>query len=120
MRPDPRDAGYLLDMVEAAQKIRRYLQEKNFGQYQMDDLLQDAVERNLEIIGEAARRVSATFKQAHSEIAWRNIIAQRNVLAHEYDDIKDQEVWEMATEHLPGLVEKLKPLIPPLPPEVDG
>jgi len=110
----------LLDMLEAAQKIWRYLQEKDFKHYQTDDLLQDAVERNLEIIGEAARRVSVAFKQAHPEIAWRKLIAQRNVLAHEYDDIKDQEVWEVATQRLPDLIDKLKQLIPPLPPEVEG
>jgi uncharacterized protein with HEPN domain len=118
MQPDPRDSGYLLDMLEAAQKILRYLQGKNFQDYQGDSLLQDGVERNLEIIGEAARKVSEPFKQAHPEIPWRKMIAQRNVLIHEYEDIKNEEVWEVITIHLPALITQLEPLIPPLPPDV--
>ena len=56
-------------------------------------MLRAAVERNIEIIGEAARRISDDLKQEHPEIPWRKIIAQRNVLIHEYDDIDYKEIW---------------------------
>jgi len=69
------------------------------------------------IIGEAARRISEDLKQEHPEIPWRKIIAQRNVLIHEYDDIDYKEIWEVATFHLHKLIDQIKPLIPPLPPE---
>jgi uncharacterized protein with HEPN domain len=119
MRPDSRDAGYLLDMLEAAQKLQTYLQDKTQEDYQADDLLRDAVERNVEIIGEAARRLSEPFKLAHPEIPWRKMIAQRNVIVHEYDNISTDEIWEAATIRVPELISLLKPLIPPLPPEVE-
>ena len=115
---DERDAAYLLDMLQAAQKVRRYIQEKTLGHFQKDELLQDAVERNVEIIGEAARKVSEVFKRDHPEIPWRKIIAQRNVLIHEYEAVENEEIWEVATIHIPQLIRALSPLIPPLPPEV--
>ena len=73
----------------------------------------------LGIIGEAARRISEELKQEHPKIPWRKIIAQRNVLIHEYDDIDYKEIWEVATFHLPRLIDQIRPLIPPLPIEVD-
>ena len=83
-------------------------------------MLQAAVERNIGIIGEATRRISEELKQEHPEIPWRKIIAQRNVLIHEYDDIDYKQIWEVATFHLVRLIDQIRPLIPPLPPEVEG
>ncbi len=77
------------------------------------------MERNLRIIGEAARRISEELKQEHPEIPWRKIIAQRNVLIHEYDDIDYREIWQVVTFHLPRLIDQIRPLIPPLPPDVE-
>ena len=58
MRPEDRDAAYLLDMLEAARKVVRYLTGKTRDDYFTDSLLRDAVERNVEIVGQAARRNS--------------------------------------------------------------
>jgi uncharacterized protein with HEPN domain len=114
-----RDPAYLFDMLEASEKVQHYLKNKTYEDFFKDDMLQDAVERNLGIIGEAARRISEALKQEHPEIPWRKIIAQRNVLIHEYEDIDIGEIWEVASFHLPRLVDQIRPLIPPLPPEVD-
>lgn len=114
-----RDPANLWDMLEAAEKVQRFLKNKTFEDFLIDDLLRSAVERNLEIIGEAARRISDDLKQEHPEIPWRKIIAQRNVLIHEYDDINYKEIWEVANFHLPRLIAQIRPLIPPFPPEVD-
>jgi uncharacterized protein with HEPN domain len=113
-----RDPANLFDMLEAAEKVQRFLKNKTFEDFLKDDMLRAAVERNLEIIGEAARRLSEEFKREYAEIPWRKIIAQRNVLIHEYDDIDYKEIWEVATIHLLRLIEQIRPLIPPLPPEV--
>ncbi len=114
-----RDPANLYDMLEAAEKVQHFLKNKTFEDFLKDDMLRSAVERNLEIIGEAARRTSEELKQEHPEIPWRKIIAQRNVLIHEYDDIDYKEIWEVATFHISRLIELIRPLIPPLPPEVD-
>lgn len=113
-----RDPAYLFDMLEASEKIQLYLKHKTVEDFLRDEMLQDAVARNLGIIGEAARRISEDLKQEHPEIPWRQIIAQRNVLIHEYDDLDYKEIWNVATFHLPRLIEQIRPLIPPLPPEV--
>jgi len=78
-------------------------------------MLQAAVERKIEIIGEAARNVSAAFQTQHEEIPWRGIIAQRNVLAHEYGEILIDRIWRVATEHVPDLIARLERLVPPPP-----
>lgn len=116
MPADERDAAYLLDMVEAAEEVRTYVQGKTLADYEAEPMLRAAIERKIEIIGEAARKVSERLKQEHPEVPWRQIIAQRNVIAHEYDIIKNQEIWQVATAHVPRLVAVLTPLIPPLPP----
>jgi uncharacterized protein with HEPN domain len=77
-----RDPANLYDMLKAAEMVQHHLKSKTFEDFLRDDLLQAAVERNIEIIGEAARRISGEFKQEHPEIPWRKIIAQRNVLIH--------------------------------------
>ena len=71
-----------------------------------------SVERQIEIIGEAARRVSMEFQQAQPDIPWRPIQAQRHVLAHEYGEIKHDRIWRVVTVHIPDLIEQLEPLIP--------
>ena len=119
MRAESRDAAYLWDMLDAARTIQEFVAGVRFDQYTRDRKLQLAVERALEIMGEAARRVSQEFKTAHPEIPWQGIIAQRNVLAHDYGEIKQDRIWRVASSHIPNLIVQLEPLIPPLPPEVE-
>ncbi|MDM7940169.1 MAG: DUF86 domain-containing protein, partial [Methanothrix sp.] len=83
-----RDAAYLWDMLDAARSILSFVESKSFEHYLQDRMLQLAVERALEIIGEAARNVSLEFQREHPEIPWIGIIGQRNLLAHEYGAIK--------------------------------
>lgn len=116
MQPDERDAAYLWDMVDAAKSIREFTSGVRFEEYWSDRMRQLALERAVEIIGEAAWPVSETFKNAHPEIPWQSIIAQRNVIAHEYGEIKQDRMWLVATQHVPALISTLEPLIPPLPP----
>jgi uncharacterized protein with HEPN domain len=74
------------------------------------------VERALEIIGEAARLVSADFKMLHPDVPWQQIIAQRNVIAHDYGEIKQDRIWIVATSRIPELIAQLADLLPPPPP----
>jgi len=112
MPPEDRDAGYLWDMADAARTALELTGGYDRPRYLGDRVMQLAVERLVEIIGEAARRVSEAFRQAHPEIAWRGIIAQRHVLAHEYGEIKQERMWRLVTEELPRLVETLASLVP--------
>jgi uncharacterized protein with HEPN domain len=73
--------------------------------------LRRAVERELEIIGEAASHVTPQFRQTHTEIPWVGIIDQRNVFAHEYADIQLDRIWRVVEQRLPALVSVLDQLL---------
>jgi uncharacterized protein with HEPN domain len=109
------EIGSLWDMLVAALAVESFVHGRDFEQYLNDLLLRSAVEQQIEIIGEAARRVSNEFQAAHPEIAWRPIRAQRHVLAHEYGEIRHDRIWRVATIHVPELIAQLKPLVPPQP-----
>lgn len=83
--------------------------------YLADRKLQLAVERLLEIIGEAARNLSDSAKNDFPTVPWRAIVAQRNVLAHDYGDIKQERLWKVVIEHIPNLLTVLGPVVPPPP-----
>ncbi|HEX3526495.1 MAG TPA: HepT-like ribonuclease domain-containing protein [Thermoanaerobaculia bacterium] len=87
MQPEQRAAALLWDILQAARRAIEFTRDKTFADYQASPLLQYAVERALEIVGEAANRITVEFRGAHSEIPWRKITGQRNVLIHEYGDI---------------------------------
>ena len=112
MRPEERDSAYLWDMLDAAKTVQEFVAGSKFHQYERDRKLQLAVERAVEIIGEAARNISKIFQETHPEIPWRGIIGQRHLLAHEYGEVKQERMWLVATERIPELIKLLKPLVP--------
>lgn len=100
MRPEERDAAYLWDMLSAAREVRTMLQV-SLAQFQAALIVMRATERCIEIIGEAARRVSKTTQQLQSEIPWSDLIGQRNILAHEYGQIDHELLYKTATDDVP-------------------
>ncbi len=104
-------------MLRHAQGVSRAVAGRTFENYAADEDLRLAVERRIEIIGEAARRVSESFRTAHPGIPWAKIIAQRNVLAHEYGEIDDEIMWDVATVSIPELIRLMIPLVPAPPTE---
>lgn len=115
MQPEKADAAYLWDMLDAARAIREFIAGKTLRDYLQSRLLRGAVERHVEIIGEAANKVSAGFRSSHPEIPWRKVIDQRNVLVHEYGEIKHELLWRVPTERVAELVKLLEPLVPDVP-----
>jgi uncharacterized protein with HEPN domain len=111
MQNNDRDTASLWDMLRAIQHIQEFTGELSELNYLDSLLVQRAVERELEILGEAARRVSAEFQQAHPEIDWRNAIGLRNVIAHRYDQVDQEIVWRIVVSILPTLREQLETLI---------
>jgi uncharacterized protein with HEPN domain len=117
MRPEDRDAAYLWDMLDAARAISEFTAGIDFAEYEKDRMRQLAVERCIEITGEAARRVSAAVKDKRPDIPWRSIIGARNILAHEYADVSLDLIWVLVTRDIPALVSTLEKLVPPAPAE---
>jgi uncharacterized protein with HEPN domain len=113
MVDDPaRDASLLLDMKLAAEDAREFLQGLDEAAFRASRLHQAAVIRSLEVIGEAASKVSDATKQANLAIPWRDIVGMRHRLIHGYGEVRLEIVWAVATERLPSLIEALRLLLP--------
>ncbi len=108
-----RDEAYLLDILIAARKALRFLEGMSWEDFQQSELHQNAVMRPLEIIGEAARRVSQQTRDAHPEIPWEEMIGMRNRLIHEYFRVNLKTVWDTVHNDLPSLIALIEPLVPP-------
>ena len=116
MSAEKDDNAYLWDMLTAAHAIETFVKDRTPADYLADLMLRSAVERQVEIIGEAARHISAAFQAAHPEVPWRPMQAHRHVLAHDYGEIRHERIWYVATIHIPALIQQLEPLLP-APPE---
>ena len=105
---EERDKAYLWDMLDAASAVEEFVRGKTYAEYLSNRMMRGAVERHIEIIGEAAGRISEAGRLAHPEIPWRAIVGQRNVLAHEYDEVLHEAIWAVATRRVPELTTALR------------
>ena len=108
----PREQAYVLDMLVAARRAVEFSAGKTREQFLTDAMLQYATERALQIIGEAARRVSQATREAHPGIPWREIVGFRNLVVHEYARVAPGRVWDLIQHDLPRLIAQLEPLVP--------
>ena len=100
MTKDPR--VYLAHILECIQRIERFTAGGK-KRFLSDVMMQDAVLRNFEVIGEAAKRLSEEFKNQHPAIPWRKITGLRDVLIHRYMEADTSEVWQAATHDIKEL-----------------
>jgi uncharacterized protein with HEPN domain len=100
------------DVLEAIARIERYVEGLTFEQFQADQKTVDAVIRNLEVIGEAVRHLSAHRLSLPSEIPWTDIAGMRNVLIHAYFGVDLKIIWQTIVEDLPVLKVELQKLAP--------
>ncbi|MDP3000497.1 MAG: DUF86 domain-containing protein [Bryobacterales bacterium] len=98
---------YLAHMLERVDRILKYI-EPGREAFMSDEQIQDSVIRNLEIIGEAAKRVPPELRTALPNIDWAAIGAMRNILAHDYVDVDLEEVWNATAQDVPILRERLR------------
>lgn len=89
----PRDAEHLQDVLMAAGLIEQFVEGVSRNDFEHDAMRESAVIRQLEVIGEAVKRVSADFRAAHPEIPWREMAGMRDILIHAYDHVNLDEVW---------------------------
>ena len=111
--PKGRDAALLLDMKLAAHDAIGFVAGLDEAGFRRSLLHQSAAIRQIEIIGEAAGKVSPEMQTAHPEIPWREIVAMRHRLIHGYADVRLEDVWFVLTHELEPLIAALIPLIPP-------
>jgi uncharacterized protein with HEPN domain len=97
----------LIQIFESLQKIETYTCEGKYA-FLESSLIQDAVYRNLEIIGEAAGRLPLPFRATLPSIPWKSIIGLRNILIHQYEGIDPEEIWMIVDDNIPALKATLR------------
>jgi len=100
----------LLDILEAIARIERYV-ALGKARFLEDELIQVWIVHHLQRIGEAAARLGREFHEAHPQVPWREMVAMRNLLVHEYFSVDLEEVWETAVRDLPLLKAQIQTLL---------
>ena len=108
MRPEKL---YLVDIVEAAASIERFLSGISQDEFDEDDLRQSAVLQKLTVIGEATARLPAEFRESHTDVEWRDIVGFRNIAVHEYFAVNWSIVWIAATQDAPQLRAQIEAIL---------
>jgi uncharacterized protein with HEPN domain len=99
---------FLEDILSSIEKIQRYIKNLNYEDFEDNELVVDAVIRNLEIIGEASKNIPDTIRGKYSDVPWRRMIGLRNITAHEYFGVDLSIIWEIVTKNLPETKPKIK------------
>jgi uncharacterized protein with HEPN domain len=119
MQPSTRDMARLWDILDAARTAVEFTVDQRFEQFLQDRKTRNAVERNLEIIGEAARSVSSGTRDGFPDIPWKSMIGLRNVLAHEYGEIRYEVLWAIVQDKLGPLIRRLEAMGLDSPPSLE-
>ena len=94
---------YLTDILDAIKKIEAYTKGLSFKEFCKKKIAIDAVVRNFEIIGEAAKNIPASIKTGHKEIPWKEMAGMRNKIIHEYFGVDLEIIWKTIRQSLPTL-----------------
>jgi uncharacterized protein with HEPN domain len=102
---------YVRDMIGFSEKVLFYTSGLDQSAFVADDRTYDATLRNLELVGEAATHIPEAVRDTHPEIAWRQIIAMRNRVAHGYLGIDEDVIWDVIQNDIPNLLPALRNLL---------
>ena len=106
---DPR--VYLAHILERMERIIQFTKSGPDGFFH-DPMIQDAVIRNLVVIGEAAKRIPDDYRKSHPDVPWRRLAGLRDVLIHQYEGVSLPEVWQVVVDHIPPLRAAIAALLP--------
>jgi len=94
---------FLGDMQRFCSRVIRYCDGLNAEQLEANELVTDAVLRNLELLGEAAKQIPEPVRKRHPDVPWRRIAGLRDVLAHAYFGLEDATIWQIVSKSIPEL-----------------
>mgnify|MGYP001806887128 CR=1 FL=1 len=107
-----RDLASILDALIFARRIVTFTTDMTEENFFTDIKTQDAVMRNIAVLGEALRRISPEFRQTYSQIPYNQIIGMRNKLVHDYDGINLELIWDVIENYIPDLINQLEKIVP--------
>lgn len=102
---------YLTDILEAIKKIEIFTRDMTYSQFKNDAKTIDAVVRNLEIIGEAAKHIPSEIRLKHTQVPWKEIIGTRSKVIHEYFGVDEEILWNTVQEDIPALKKQITGII---------
>ncbi|MBI2068889.1 MAG: DUF86 domain-containing protein [Candidatus Yanofskybacteria bacterium] len=102
------DLVYISHILDATKLIKEFVAGKSLQEFEKEPMRFSAVVRQLEVIGEAAKRLSIETKEDASDLPWRKITGMRDFLIHDYIEVDLKEVWKAATEDVPELARELE------------
>lgn len=105
------DRAFLLHIRDALREVREFVEGEDHESFMENRMAQNAVMRSFEVVGEAARRVSPKFCEAHPEVPWRLMGDFRNKLIHGYFALDLEVIWKTATEDAPMLLAQIEGLV---------
>lgn len=104
---------YVGHMLEMSRKAINAAQNKTREEYDRDDVLVMALAHFIQVVGEAAGKVSNEFQEKNSQIPWHQIIGMRHRIVHDYMNVDEDVLWEVVNHDLPTLIQDLGKLVPP-------
>ena len=104
------DQQRLLDMADAIERINKYA-IRGRDAFENDELVQNWIVHHLQILGEAAAKISVDFQKQYPDIPWAKIVGMRNILVHDYFGIDTDVVWAVVEKELPELKENINKLV---------
>lgn len=102
------DIAYLKHILDAISRINEYIENIEYDIFMGNHLIQDGVIRQLEIIGEATKRISIKLKDQYPDISWKDIAGMRDKLIHGYFGVDLDAVWDTAKKDIPGLKSEIE------------
>ena len=102
------DLSFLIDIINCIKDINEFTMEIQFHEFEKDKMRKLAVERQLEVIGQAANKISKETQDILKNIPWPNIIGLRNKLAHDYGEILAERIWTISKNSIQELLKELE------------